>query len=154
MISSTHLYFQKCIDHFSKYNTTFNINKQSFLQSHITTNQWNIMIWILLSSAFAAININTASGDELTKFNGVGPATAAKIIDYREIMVLLKVANNSMPSRESVQLHLQKYFLTVPSVKKQIQKIKATRKIRRKRVLQQHHQHNQVVQVSTSIHSI
>ena len=42
------------------------------------------MIWILLSSAFAAININTASGDELTKFNGVGPATAAKIIDYRE----------------------------------------------------------------------
>ena len=42
------------------------------------------MIWILLSSAFAAININTASGDELTKFNGVGPATASKIIDYRE----------------------------------------------------------------------
>ena len=42
------------------------------------------MIWILLSSAFAAININTASSDELTKFNGVGPATAAKIIDYRE----------------------------------------------------------------------
>tara|TARA_B100000925_G_C21749211_1_gene362723 strand:- start:26 stop:283 length:258 start_codon:yes stop_codon:yes gene_type:complete len=43
------------------------------------------MIWILLSSAFAAININTASSDELTKFNGVGPATAAKIIDYREV---------------------------------------------------------------------
>ena len=30
-----------------------------------------------------AIDINTADASELTKFNGVGPATAAKIIEYR-----------------------------------------------------------------------
>ena len=42
------------------------------------------MIWLLLTSAFAAVNINTASSSELTKFNGVGPATAEKIIAFRE----------------------------------------------------------------------
>ena len=42
------------------------------------------MIWLLLTTAFAAVNINTASSSELTKFNGVGPATAEKIIAYRE----------------------------------------------------------------------
>ena len=31
-----------------------------------------------------AINVNTASASELTKLNGVGPATAKKIITYRE----------------------------------------------------------------------
>ena len=37
-----------------------------------------------LNTAFAAININTADNTTLTKFNGVGPSTAQKIIDYRE----------------------------------------------------------------------
>ena len=31
-----------------------------------------------------AINVNTASASELTKLNGVGPATAKKIVSYRE----------------------------------------------------------------------
>lgn len=30
-----------------------------------------------------AIDINTANASELTNLNGVGPATAAKIIEYR-----------------------------------------------------------------------
>ena len=37
-----------------------------------------------LNTALAAVNINTADSTALTKFNGVGPSTAQKIIDYRE----------------------------------------------------------------------
>jgi competence protein ComEA len=36
-----------------------------------------------INAAFAAVNINTADNSGLEKFNGVGPATAQKIIDYR-----------------------------------------------------------------------
>ena len=36
-----------------------------------------------LSQAYAAVNVNTADANTLTKFNGVGPSTAQKIIDYR-----------------------------------------------------------------------
>ena len=37
-----------------------------------------------INTALAAININTADSTSLQKFNGVGPATAQKIIDYRD----------------------------------------------------------------------
>ena len=36
-----------------------------------------------INTAFAAVNINTAESSALESFNGVGPATAQKIIDYR-----------------------------------------------------------------------
>ena len=36
-----------------------------------------------LSQAEAAVNVNTADASTLTQFNGVGPTTAQKIIDYR-----------------------------------------------------------------------
>ena len=36
-----------------------------------------------LSEAQAVVNINTADASALTAFNGVGPSTAQKIIDYR-----------------------------------------------------------------------
>ena len=36
-----------------------------------------------MSQANAAVNVNTADANTLTQFNGVGPSTAQKIIDYR-----------------------------------------------------------------------
>lgn len=44
----------------------------------------NKSIQVSSSSQSDLININTASSEELQKLNGVGPATAEKIISYRE----------------------------------------------------------------------
>jgi competence protein ComEA len=37
-----------------------------------------------VSKGDSRVNINTADSDELQKLNGIGPATAEKIIDYRD----------------------------------------------------------------------
>ena len=42
------------------------------------------LIALFISNSFAAIDINTASSSELEAFSGVGAATAAKIIEFRE----------------------------------------------------------------------
>ena len=42
------------------------------------------LIAFFISSSFAAIDINTATAKELESFSGVGPATALKIIDFRD----------------------------------------------------------------------
>jgi len=42
------------------------------------------LIAFFISNSFAAIDINTATAKELEAFNGVGPATAVKIIDFRD----------------------------------------------------------------------
>ena len=43
-----------------------------------------IFSWLLLSvSALAAVNVNTASFDELQTISGIGPATAQRIGDER-----------------------------------------------------------------------
>ena len=43
-----------------------------------------IFSWLLLSvSALAAVNVNTASFDELQTISGIGPATAQRIVGER-----------------------------------------------------------------------
>jgi competence protein ComEA len=42
-----------------------------------------IGLFLFASAAFAAVNINTASQQELESLNGIGPSKAKAIIDYR-----------------------------------------------------------------------
>lgn len=42
------------------------------------------LVFLLTSTAFAAVNINTASQSELESLQGIGPAKAKAIIEYRE----------------------------------------------------------------------
>ena len=44
-----------------------------------------IVGWLLFAGlAFAQININTASAEQLTALNGIGDAKAAAIVEYRK----------------------------------------------------------------------
>jgi competence protein ComEA len=41
-------------------------------------------LMLMTSLAFAAVNINTASVQELSTLSGIGPAKAQAIVEYRE----------------------------------------------------------------------
>ena len=42
------------------------------------------LVFLLTGTAFAAVNINTASQAELESLQGIGPAKAKAIVEYRE----------------------------------------------------------------------
>ncbi len=42
------------------------------------------LLFLFTGAAFAAVNINTASQSELESLQGIGPAKAKAIIEYRE----------------------------------------------------------------------
>ena len=56
-------------------------------------------LFIGMSQAEAVVNINTADASALTQFNGVGPATAQKIIDYRTAVTLRLVTHSECKRR-------------------------------------------------------
>lgn len=43
-----------------------------------------LMMWMVATSACAAVDINSASQAELETLNGIGPAKAQAIIEYRK----------------------------------------------------------------------
>lgn len=43
-----------------------------------------IVLFIFISSAYAAVNINTATQAELETLQGIGPVKAKAIVDYRK----------------------------------------------------------------------
>lgn len=43
-----------------------------------------LLAFFLTSAAFAEVNINTASKEELTALNGIGPVKAEAIVQYRK----------------------------------------------------------------------
>ncbi len=46
---------------------------------------FSFIVSLLLSAQlFAAVNLNTATAEELTTLKGIGAGTAAKIIEYRK----------------------------------------------------------------------
>ena len=42
-----------------------------------------LLLLLMVSTAFAQVNINTANVDELSTLKGIGPAKAQAIVDYR-----------------------------------------------------------------------
>lgn len=44
----------------------------------------SLLAGLLMSFPLMAVNINTASVEELSSIKGIGPATAEKIVKYRE----------------------------------------------------------------------
>ncbi|MDH3348088.1 MAG: ComEA family DNA-binding protein [Desulfobulbaceae bacterium] len=43
-----------------------------------------LLLLLMVSTAFAQVNVNTANVDELSTLKGIGPAKAQAIVDYRE----------------------------------------------------------------------
>ncbi len=41
-------------------------------------------LMLMVSTAFAAVNINTASASEIASLKGIGPAKAAAIVKFRD----------------------------------------------------------------------
>jgi competence protein ComEA len=60
------------------------LNRKVFLAVLVVFLIGQISVSLVTAGDVEKININTASVEELTQLNGVGPKYAAKIIEYRE----------------------------------------------------------------------
>ena len=71
-----------------------------------------IVMGMMLSVQLFAVNINTATADELSKLKGIGESTAAKIVEYRQhnkfttIEDLMKVKGIGQKKFEAIKSEL------------------------------------------------
>ena len=83
-----------------------------------------VVVGVVFAEGTAPININTAGVDELVQLNGVGPAYAAKIVQYRQANGPFKTPEELLKvpgiGPRTLELNKDRIVVAVPAKKKNL----------------------------------